>query len=37
MFAKMGYLRGTRDKYDASYQRPLKLENAAERWDSQKV
>jgi len=34
MFAQMGFLRGTRDKRDASYQRPLKLENAAERWDS---
>jgi SnoaL-like domain len=36
VFAKLGYLKGTRDKSDLSYQRPLTLTEAAERWDSPK-
>jgi hypothetical protein len=34
MFTKLGYLTGTRDKHDLSYQRPLTLEETADRWDS---
>jgi hypothetical protein len=31
-FPDLGYIKGTRDKGDVSYQRPLTLEAAAERW-----
>jgi hypothetical protein len=36
IFAKMGYIRGTRDTQDPSYQRPLSLEKPAERWDGER-
>jgi len=36
LFTKMGYVRGTRDKADVSYQRPLTLEETPDRWDNQK-
>jgi hypothetical protein len=34
MFTKLGYLRGTRDERDVSYQRPLAIDGTADRWDS---
>jgi hypothetical protein len=34
MFARMGYLTGTRSQRDPSYQRPLQLDPAANRWNS---
>jgi hypothetical protein len=37
LFAKMGYLTGARDKRDPSYQRPLRLDETATRWDSQQT
>ncbi|HTV96202.1 MAG TPA: nuclear transport factor 2 family protein [Steroidobacteraceae bacterium] len=33
LFTKLGYLRGTRDERDVSYQRPLTLEETPDRWD----
>jgi len=36
MFKEMGYIRGTRDKQDVSYQRPLKLDTPVDRWDADK-
>jgi hypothetical protein len=33
LFTKLGYLRGTRDANDVSYQRPLTLEKTPDRWD----
>ena len=32
LFKEMGYIRGTWDKSDISYDRPLKLETAAKKW-----
>jgi SnoaL-like protein len=32
LFIEQGYAKGTRDKRDVSYQRPLDLDAAAERW-----
>lgn len=31
-FKEMGFIKGTRDKSDVSYQRPLKLETPVEKW-----
>jgi hypothetical protein len=31
-FTDLGYLKGTRDRDDPSYTRPLTIETAAERW-----
>jgi hypothetical protein len=36
LFTKMGYVRGTRDRADVSYQRPLTLDETPDRWDTQK-
>jgi hypothetical protein len=33
IFTQLGYVRGTRDKRDISYQRPLKLDDTPDRWD----
>lgn len=33
LFTKMGFIRGSRDKEDVSYQRPLTLEGTPDRWD----
>jgi hypothetical protein len=32
LFIQQGYTKGTRDKQDISYQRPLSLDQAPERW-----
>ena len=34
LFTQMGFLRGTRDRRDVSYQRPLTMEQTPDRWDS---
>ena len=36
LFTQMGYERGTRDKSDASYERPLARSGSAVRWDTHK-
>ena len=35
LFTSLGYVRGTRDQRDVSYQRPLTLEETPDRWDKQ--
>jgi hypothetical protein len=34
LFTKLGYVRGTRDEHDVSYQRALNLDDKVDRWDS---
>lgn len=36
LFTKLGFVRGTRDQRDVSYQRPLTLDETPDRWDVEK-